>query len=286
VKIWINGRLVQEKGAKVSVFDRGFMYGDGAFETMRAYAGKVFKLERHLARLYASLRSLGIKSPYSKDRLKDIVYKCLAVNGLKGAYIKLTVTRGEGRFGIYYKDVFRPNAVVVAKKFGEYPETMHSKGISAAIVSLRQNEYSHVSWIKSLNFLAFILARLEAKRLGSDEAIMLNTKGYVTEAATSNIFLVKKGALITPSVDSGCLPGITRGVIIEIARRLKIPVREARIPPAELTRADEIFLTNSLVEVLPVTRLGRRRVSDGLPGELTKLLHISYQKQVIRETLL
>jgi branched-chain amino acid aminotransferase len=285
VKIWINGKFVPSKDARISVFDRGFMYGDGAFETMRAYAGKAFRLDEHLERLYASLKAMGIKPLYDRGELRDIIYRCLAVNRLKSAYIKLTVTRGEGRFGIHYSDLFRPNTVVVAKEFGEYPPQMYSKGISAAVVDIRQNEHSLVSRMKTLNFLNYILARFEAKAAGADEAILVNTKGCVAEAATSNIFLVRSGALITPSADSGILPGIARRTVMEMARSMRIRVAERRVAERELYSADEIFLTNSLVEVLPVTRIARQKVGGGSPGELTKLLHISYQKRVILETL-
>ncbi|MFA4981903.1 MAG: branched-chain-amino-acid transaminase [Candidatus Omnitrophota bacterium] len=285
MKIWMNGKFVGGERAKISVFDRGFLYGDGVFETMRSYAGKVFCLDEHVRRLSSSMKAVRIRPPYSEKRLKDIVRKCLEVNKLKSAYIRLAITRGEGRFGIYYTDAFTPNVVIVAKEFGPYPGWMHSQGISACVVGVRQNEYSPVSYVKSMNFLNYILARFDAKDKGCDEAILTNTRGLIAEAATSNIFLVKSGTIIAPSLDTGIVPGITRDVVIRIARKMRITVKEKKVTRSEMLGADEAFLTNSLVEILPVTKIDGRRIGEGIPGEFTKLLHISYQKEVIRQTL-
>jgi Branched-chain amino acid aminotransferase/4-amino-4-deoxychorismate lyase len=283
-KIYLNGKLVSPDKAKVSVFDRGFMYGDGVFETMRSYAGKIFKLDRHLGRLFRSLDAIKIKHKYTKQYLCDAIYKTLKANRLSSAYIKLSVTRGEGRFGISYKDIFRPNVVITAKDFEGYPGWMFDAGLRACITGM-QNEESITSRVKTLNYLPYILARFDAKDMGFDEAILMNTKGRITEAATSNIFMVKGKALITPSEESGILPGITRGVIIEIAKRLKVRVTEKLVKRRELLGADEIFLTNSLAEVLPVTEVDLKPVGEGVVGNITKLLRISYQKAVIKETL-
>lgn len=283
-KIWINGKFFGEDKAKISIFDRSFLYGDAVFETMRGYAGVIFKLDAHLTRLLRSLRSLKIKHGYTKDHLKKAVYKTLNANALKSAYVRLVITRGEGRFGIGYKDTFTPNLIIVAKDFEGYPEWMFQKGVSARIIGV-QNEYSILSNIKSSNYLNFILARFDAQGMGSDEAILTNTKGNITEGATSNVFIVRSGTIITPSINSGVLPGITRSVIIGIARKLRLPVREKAVSRRELLGADEAFLTNSLAEVLPVTKIEGKRVGEGTVGPVTKLLHISYQKQVIREVL-
>ena len=285
-KVWINGKFFDSDNAKVSVFDRGFLYGDGVFETMRSYAGVVFKLDEHLDRLYKSLSVVKIKLPYRKRQLKDAIYRSLQVNALKSAYIRLTVTRGEGRFSIDYKDDFKPNVVIVAKEFGEYPEDMYARGISAKVSKIRHNEYSPVSKIKSLNFLNYILARLDAKAQGFDEAILANTKGHITEGATTNIFLVKDEALMTPPPESGIIPGVTREVILKIARKLRLKIREREVSYKDLLNSDEVFLTNSLVEVLPVTRIDSKKIARAKPGDTTRLIHISYQKEVIRRTLL
>lgn len=283
---WINGKFVDTDNAKISIFDRGFMYGDGIFETMRSYARVVFKIDEHLDRLFRGLKTIGIKSPYTKPYLKEIIYEVLKMNGLKSAYVRLSVTRGEGRFGLEFKDIFNPNVVLVVKEFGEYHERMYQCGISAKIVPIRQNERSPLSGIKSLNFLNNILARLEAKDSGYDDAILMNTEGYVAESVTANIFLVSGNRLITPSLNSGILCGITRDIVIKIAKNLRLAVREKSVTRRELFNADEVFLTNSLIEVLPVTKVGPKRIGDGRVGNLTKLLRISYQKEVIKETLL
>ncbi len=283
-KIWINGKFFDSKRAKVSIFDRGFLYGDGAFETMRSYAGIVFRLSGHIERLFKSLEILKIRKPHSKKFLSEAIYKSLKVNMLSGAYIRLAVTRGEGRFGIGYSDNFKPNTVIIAKDFEGYPDGMFSRGISAKVIGV-QNEYSAISGLKTQNYLNYILARFSAKEAGFDEAILTNTNGYVTEGATSNIFLVKSDKIITPSLNSGVLPGITRAVLIEIARKLRLSVKEKFVSRRELIDADEVFLTNSLAEVLPVTKIDSRPIGSGGVGPVTKLLHISYQKQVIREVL-
>ena len=284
-KIWINNRFVDEKDASISIFDRGFLYGDGVFETMRSYAGTVFKIRAHIDRLFDGMKTLRIKAPYSRSVFENIICSTLKKNGLKSAYIRLALTRGEGRFGIGYKDSFKPNVIVVAKNFDGYPEWMHDKGISAGIAKIRQNEFSPLAGIKSMNYLGYILARIYAKEDNYDEAIFTNTRGFVTEAATSNIFFVKKCHIVTPSLDSGILPGVARSVVIGMVRKMRLKVSERKVLPGELLRADEIFLTNSLAEILPVIRIGSKKIGSGLPGEMTKLLRISYQKEVIKEVI-
>ena len=285
IKIWINKKFIDIDDAKISIFDRGYLYGDGIFETMRSYAGVVFRIDEHLDRLFNGLKVMKIMPSYNKRYLKNIIYKSLKINGFKSAYIRLTITRGEGRFSLSYSDNFIPNVVIVTKEFGEYPDWMYFRGISAKVVEIRQNELSPVSAIKSTNYLNHILARLDAKDEGCDEAILMNTKGYIAEGAASNIFLVKRNNLTTPSLESGILPGITRKLIIEIAGILKLKVKERRIYYRELLNADEVFFTNSLIEILPVRKIDSETIGDGEVGDITRLLHISYQKQVIREVL-
>lgn len=264
----------------VSVFDRGFLYGDGLFETMRSYGGRIFKLDEHLSRLFRSSKVLKIKMPYSKKELKRAVHRDLKAARIKDAYIRLTLTRGEGTFNFKHDSRMKPNVVVTVKEFKGYPDIFYFRGISAKISDIRQNEYSPLSGIKSLNFLDHIIARMRAQDEGFYEAILTNTKGHVAEAATSNIFLVKRGMLLTPSLDSGILPGITRRAVIRIARKLGIRVAEKAITQKELAGADEIFLTNSLGEIFPVVRVGKIAIGNGLPGEMTKLLHAHYKKVI------
>jgi len=281
MKIWLNGKIVGERNAKVSVFDRGFMYGDGVFETMRGSHGVVFKLDEHLDRLYGSFKITGIKIPYSEDFLKGQIYKLLKINKFEEAYIRLTVTRGAGTVGLAKIECENPTVVITAKRFSPYPAWMYKKGICVKIVKVRQNENSPVSGIKSVSFLNYILARMEAKKIGFDDAIMLNSKNRVSEAAVSNIFLVKRGALITPSPESGILPGITRKVVIESSPRIGIKVKEAAVAPKDIYSADEVFLTNSMMEIMPVIRVDNKIIGSGRPGALTKKIHEFYRTRQI-----
>lgn len=284
-KVWINTALVDSRKAVVPVFDRGFLYGDGVFETMRCYAGVVFKLDEHLKRLYTAMRVAGIRPPCPRARLAERVYRTIRANRLTSAYVRVAVTRGEGRFAIGHIERFTPTLVIIAKRFDSYPSRMHERGVSLYLVGTRQNEYSVLSRIKSQNFLNNIIARFEAQDMGCDEALIANTQGQITEAATSNVFIVRRGRIITPALTSGVLPGITRATVIAIARRMGLRVEERALSYREVLACDEAFLTNSLAEVLPVTRVGTRRIGSGSPGTITKLLTISYQKEVIKAVI-
>lgn len=281
-KVWINKKLVDSDKARISIFDRGFMYGDGLFETMRAYSGVIFEIDQHINRLFSSLKLARFSSPYPREILKREIYRTLKANHLKDAYIRLAMTRGEGRFGMEHKDVFSPNTVIITKEFTSYPSRMYNEGITAGVVGTRQNELSIISGIKSSSFLNYIVARLEAKRSGFDEAILANSKGHIAECATSNIFVVKGRNLITPSRASGILPGITRSVIMRLARKHGIIVKEALMTRRTLYGADEVFLTNSLAEVLPIVRIDRKKIGRGFPGPVTRFLHSAYRKEVAR----
>jgi branched-chain amino acid aminotransferase len=273
------------RDAKVPVLDRGFLYGDAVFDTMRSYAGVIFKPDEHIQRLLRGLSALGIKKPHSAAWFKNIVYRSLAINRLKNAYIRVTVTRGEGAFNIGRKNINKPNVVIIVKEFEGYPDSAYDKGISACIVPIRQDERSPVAGIKTANYLPQILSRYHAQKNGYDEAILRNIKGNVVEASTSNIFLVKSGIITTPGLDSGLLGGITRGTVIGIIKKLRLGFAEKKISPRQLISADEIFLTNSLIEILPVVRIGSKKIGPGRPGEITKLVRISYQKEVAREVM-
>lgn len=280
MKIWLNGKIVNGKDAKVSVFDRGFLYGDGVFETMRSYKGIVFKLDEHLNRLYRSFGIIKIKIPYSEGLLKKQIYKMLKINKLKDAYVRVTATRGEGTVGLSKIDCSSPTVVIIAKKFTPYPAQMYRDGVMVKVVNTRQNENSPVSKIKSISFLNYILARLEAKEKGFDDAVMLNSRGQVAESTVSNVFLVRGRYLITPSLKSGILPGITRGVILKLAPRLGLNAKEKAVGPEELYAADEIFLTNSLMEIMPVVKVGNRIIGTGRPGIVTHRIHREYKKVI------
>ena len=265
MKVWINGKMVNAKDAKISVLDSGFLYGDGLFETMRSYDGKIFKLDKHLSRLFDSSKALKINISYSKEVLRKALYNCIKRNVLKNAYIRITATR-DG------------NVIIITKEFSPYPCRNYINGISAKVSKIALNEHSPLAGKKTLNFLNYLLAKEDAKASGYDEAILLNTKGNVAEGATSNIFLVKNRKLLTPSLDDGILSGITRRTVIELSEKLKIAVTEKHLSCKELLSANEVFLTNSLAELLPVIKINRTIISNGKPGTITKLLHAAYRE--------
>lgn len=277
---FLDGNFVSLKKAKVSIFDRGFLYGDGVFETMRAYDGSVFKLESHIERLMISLEILKIKEPYAKKTLQALVSKTLSVNKLKNAYIKLIVTRGIGPIGVDIMYVQRPTVVIYAKRLGKISDEIYRKGVAVNFPCIRRNEKSFTARIKSLNYIDNILARTEVRNTGYFEALLLNTRNMITETATSNIFMIKNRKIITPPPTAGLLPGITRKVIIELIRRYTYnTVLEKDISVSMLNVADEIFLTNSILEIVPVIKVGRKAVGKGKPGSLYKIIHELYRKE-------
>lgn len=281
LKVWINGRLVGRDHAKVSVFDRGFLYGEGLFETMRSYAGAVFMIDAHIDRLFRSLKLINIRPSYSKSSLKKAVYDTLRANLLADAYIRITVTKGDGGLGMSPERKTPANVVIMVKKFHEYPINIYSKGIKAISADIRQNEYSPMAKMKSLNFLPYILARREAMRKGFSEAILLNTKGFVAECAAGNIFIVKKGKVITPSIDSGILTGITRGVVKRILKNdLGLIIRDRPVRYQELMGADEVFTTNSLVGIIAVTCVDSKTIDNGSEGKITEAIRGLYNEHV------
>ena len=281
MKIYINGKFVPEEKALVSIFDRGFLYGDGAFETMRAYNGEVFKLEEHIKRLIATLKTLKITPPAEIFKSSQLLNLVLKENHLKNAYLRLGVTRGkrEGRFEIS-KEI-KPTLYIIAKPLKPYPESFYQKGVKASIVSIRKTPSSSLnSKLKTHNFLPSILARIEAKKIGAFEGIMLDQKGHVCEGAVSNIFFVKGGILFTPSTQCDILEGITRNTVLELAKKLKIPVREGKFKTQSLYSADECFLANSLIEILSVKKIDSFLIGNGKPGEITKVLISTYKSLV------
>ncbi len=282
--VYINGAFVLKDKAKISVFDRGLLYGDGLFETMRSYSGHVFRLDEHLRRLFNSSKIVGIKIPFSKKGLKEAIYKTLKKNDLSDAYIRLTVTRGEKEAGFDIKGASKPNIFIITRLLKPYPVSLYNKGVRAIVSSVRQNESSVLCSIKSLNYLDRILIKNDIKRNKVEEAILTNTKGYITEVITSNIFLVKGNILMTPGLDSGILPGITRGVVLEIAKKLKLNVKCGKILPKEIFKADEIFLTNSVKEIVPVVEVNKRRINREKAGKVTRSIHKLYQELTEKES--
>lgn len=280
--VFLNGQFIAANEAQVSVFDRGFLYGDGLFETMRAYNGRVFKLEAHLQRLLKGSREIDLKISYRLDELAQIIQETVANNKLTDAYVRLTVSRGRGDTGPDPSTCEEATVLVVARPLRAYPEEIYQRGMKLIILKHRRNELSPLSRLKSLNFLDNILGKLEVKRAQADEGIFLNTRSYVAEGTVSNIFMVRNGSLITPSIVSGILPGITRAAVIELARKNKINVEERLVEKDELYQADECFLTNSLMEIMPVCSINGKLLADGKPGHLTKKLTLGYDKLLKR----
>ena len=281
--VFLNGSLVPKEDAKISVDDRGLLLGDGVFETMRSYGGKVFRFDKHLKRLFDALAVIHLSITYQPDELKDALYDTLKANQLQNASIRLTVTRGQGGRGINIPENPSPTVIITAREFIPYPERFYHEGMKTVVSQIRQNLSSPVPGIKTLNFLNNILARIEAREKVLDEAILLNTDGFVCEGTVSNIFLVKKGTIITPDSESGILPGVTREVIIELALREGIRIEEKKVKPSELKEADECFLTNTLMEVMPVSEIDKRKVGKGKPGPLTLHLMEWYEDLVRKE---
>lgn len=279
--VYLDGHFVPQEQALISVFDHGFLYGDGIYETMRAYGGKIFLLRQHLARLKRSARAISLKLPLSLDNISAALQRSLVVNELQDAYVRLHISRGPGEIGLDPALCSAPTMVIVSKPFHDYPPPYYEQGVSVAIVKTRRNHpLALAPAIKGTNFLNNILAKIEAIKAGAYEGIMLNWEGYVAEGTISNIFMVKRGVLYTPHVGTGILEGVTRDLVLRLARRMKIPIRESRILPKHIRAADECFITNTTIEVMPVTRINKRLVGNGRPGLLTNVLQQAYKKEV------
>ncbi len=281
---YINGKFVPEEEARVSVLDRGFLYGDGLFETMRAYHRRAFRIDDHLERLYRSCRELKIPLKMERKELKGAIGELLEKNDLTEAYLRLTLTRGLHTGSLGFDTCSSPTLVITSRELNPYPPSYYQKGIRAIIASIRQNSFSPLSGYKSLSYLAYLLAREEARTQGASEAILLNSKAEVTEGATSNIFLILNGKVSTPPEHAPLLPGITRKAVIEILPRLDLNCKICSILEQSLEDAEEVFITNSLMEVMPVTSIDGRKVGDGMPGPITRSIARAYQELVEGET--
>jgi branched-chain amino acid aminotransferase len=279
LKIYIDGKFYQKEDAKVSVFDHGLLYGDGVFEGIRTYDGLIFKLKEHIDRLYQSAHAIMLEIPMGKDEMVEAIKKTLRENEMKDAYIRLLVTRGIGDLGLDPRKCLRPTIVIITDKIKLYPQEFYEKGLEIVTISTQRNIHEAVNpQIKSLNYLNNILAKVEAINAGVEEAIMLNSEGYVAECTGDNIFIVKCGALFTPPVHSGVLRGITRGAVIDIAHLKEIPVHEEVLTRYDLFNADEMFLTGTAAEIIPVVRMDRRKIGDGKPGKMTLKLITEFHK--------
>ncbi len=282
--IWHDGQLLSPDQAVCSCLDRGRLYGDGLFETMRAYSGTIFRLDAHLERLTAGAEQLYLRLPMSTEKLREVVQTPLAASGLSEAYVRLTVTRGVGGAPSEL-DASTASVTAWVRPLSGYPEQLCETGMSAVLASARRNEYSPLSKLKTLNYLDNLLARAEARRAGADEAILLNTAGRLAEASASNLFLVDdKGSVLTPPVSAGILPGITRACVLELCAVGQIPFSEEPLDLHRLQDAQEAFLTNSLMEIMPLTCFEDGPIGTGEVGSLTRRLHEAYQRLVTEQT--
>ncbi|HUJ19111.1 MAG TPA: branched-chain-amino-acid transaminase [Nitrospirota bacterium] len=281
--VYLNGNLVPKEDARVSVFDHGYLYGDGIYETLRAYDGMLFLADKHLLRLKSSADAISLNLPLPLEHIGKALLDTISANKLGDAYVRIQVSRGTGEIGLDPALCPAPTMVIIAKPFTAYPAGYYERGVSVAIVKTRRNHPLALNpSIKGTNFLNNILAKIESIRAGAYEAIMLNWEGYVAEGTISNIFLVKAGVLYTPHLRTGILEGVTRGLLLELAGKESIETREAPILPRDLYEADECFITNTTIEVMPVSTVDGRPVGKGTPGPVTSVLRRAYQDEVRR----
>lgn len=278
--LYLNNRLVSEDRALVSVFDHGFLYGDGIYETLRAYKGIVFKIGEHMERLFRSASMIGLAIPMGADDIEKAVYKTMEANRQKEAVVRITVSRGAGPVGLDPALCPKPTFVIISSEFRKYPARYYRKGVGIAVVNTRRNFRGALDpKIKSLNFLNNILAKREAIDRGAYEAVMLNYRGYIAEGTITNVFFVKDNILCTPGGNVGILDGITRRMILDIAKDLGIGINEGRFRKEELYHAQEVFISNTTMEVMPVAEVDDMKIADS-PGGITRMLHRAYKKKV------
>jgi len=282
--IYLDNDFVKKEEALVSVFDHGFLYGDGVFEGIRAYSGNIFKLSEHLDRLYQSAQSIMLNIPYSKEEMEEIIIGTVRRNQLETAYIRVVVSRGTGNLGLDPVSCSKPSVIVIAESLSLFPEELYERGLKMGSVASRRNRPDVLSpQVKSLNYLNNILVKLEANQAGVDEALMLNDQGYVTEGSADNIFIVKNNKIFTPPVYLGALEGITRNAIIDIAPENGYQISEQPFTRHDVYTADEVFLTGTAVEVIAVIDVDGRRIGTGRPGEVTKHLLTSFRNAVMKD---
>jgi len=272
-QVYINGELLPAEQAKVSVFDHGLLYGDGVFEGLRIYGGKVFRLEEHIRRLYDSAKAILLEIPLSQAEMIAATIQTYQANNLLDGYIRLVVTRGAGTLGLGPDHCDTPQIIIIADKIALYPAEYYEKGLEIITSSVIRNHPAALSpRIKSLNYLNNILAKIEGMQAGCIEAMMLNHKGEVAECTGDNLFLVRQGVLTTPPLDAGILDGVTRNVVLQLAREQGIQAQEAAITKHDVYIADECFLTGTAAEVIPVVKVDSRAIGDGKPGPTTAKL--------------
>lgn len=269
-QIYIDGQLVRQEEAKISVYDHGLLYGDGVFEGLRSYGGKVFRLAEHVERLFNSAKAIWLKIPMSQQEMCTAINDTVKANGIADGYIRALVTRGAGPLGLDPNKCSNPQVIIIADVISLYPPELYEKGLEIVTVSVMRTHPAALNpRIKSLNYLNNILAKIEGLQAGCIEALMLNHKGEIAECTGDNIFLVRKGVLYTPPIDAGILEGVTRQAVIELAEKAGIEVREVPLTKHDVYIADEVFLTGSAAEVVPVVKIDSRTIGTGTPGPMT-----------------
>jgi branched-chain amino acid aminotransferase len=278
-QIYISGKFFPQDEAKISVFDHGLLYGDGVFEGLRSYRGKVFRLDEHIRRLYESAKAIWLEIPMSPDEMCDAVNESVRVNKIDDGYIRLVVTRGAGTLGLDPNRCSNPQVIIIADAISLYPKELYEKGLDIITVSVQRTHPAALNpRIKSLNYLNNILAKIEGIQAGCIEALMLNHKGEIAECTGDNIFLVRQGVLQTPPLEAGILEGVTRDAVIEVAKEAGIDVREMPLTKHDVYIADECFLTGTAAEIIPVVRVDSRVIGSGKPGPMTRDLEKRFKR--------
>lgn len=269
--VWMGESLVPVEEAKIGVFDHGLLYGDGIFEGIRIYNGRIFKEDEHIRRLFESAKAIRLQMPMTERQVSAAMYETMRANGVtKDGYIRLVVTRGVGALGISIRRAACPTVIIIVDKIALYPPEVYERGLRCIVSSITRNHVNALNpRVKSLNYLNNVLAKTEAHDAGADEAIMLGMDGHVCECTGDNIFLVRRGELLTPGPWESLLAGVTRGVVMELARRRGIPVHETSLVRHDLLVADECFATGTAAEIIPIVEINKRPVGDGVPGPIT-----------------
>ena len=280
-QVYINGKFYPKPDAKISVYDHGLLYGDGVFEGLRIYSGKIFKLKEHVDRLFESARAIKLEIPLTHAEMMKAIQATVDVNQKRDGYIRPLVTRGAGYLGLDPRKCSEPQVIIIVDDITMYPDEMYEHGMEIVTVATIRNHPNALNpRIKSLNYLNNILAKIEGQLAGCSEALMLNHKGEIAECSGDNVFLVRRGQLLTPSMESGILDGITRTTVIDLAKAAKIDIREMPLTRHDLYVADECFLTGSAAEIIPVTKCDARIIGSGKPGSVTKQLREAFQRLV------
>lgn len=284
VQVYVNGQWLAKEDAKISVWDHGFLYGDGVFEGIRVYNGRIFKLEEHLTRLYSSARGIDLTIPMDLPKMRNTVAEAVRRNGLQDAYIRLVVSRGIGDLGIDPRKCSEATVVIIAYKIELYPDALYKNGIRVMVTDVRRVPPDALNGrIKSLNYLNNILGKMQHVKFGLDEALMLNRDGYLVEGTAENVFLVQGKKLLTPPCHLGALDGITRGTVMEFAPKLGLAVEEALLHPHDVYLSDECFLTGTGAEIVPVVEVDGRKIGGGVPGPITHRVLEAYRELTRRE---